>query len=167
MQSDAGPGANNSDLVSPAIFVGQYPSSVAAILKPFAVVPPPVRPNHETTPRHHIIHPFALVPAHPPHLESSSAAGRRKIKLRTQMGVRPLAAVAPSFDVVAILHLVIRWVSRRGRRCSHAVRPARRRASRRCTSNSSLCAALPCSKDRPGLSKAAPRHDARGTAGLV
>jgi hypothetical protein len=90
VQSAAGPGANTSDLVSPAIFVSQHPSSVAAILKPFAVVPPPVRPNHKTTPCHHIIHPFALVPAHPPHLESSAAAasaeGRRTINCARKRG---------------------------------------------------------------------------------
>jgi len=51
-------------LISPSVLVGEDATAVAAVFEPLPVVPPPISPHHESATCHHVVYPFALIPAH-------------------------------------------------------------------------------------------------------
>ena len=50
-------------LVPPSVPVRQYAAPVAAVFEPFAIVAPPIGPDHVPSPRHLVVLPLALVSA--------------------------------------------------------------------------------------------------------
>ena len=81
-------------LVPPSVPVRQYAAPVAAVLEPFAIVAPPIGPDHVPSPRHLVVLPLALVSA-----IRQGSAGVGAPRRSTTLGAP--CAIAPARDTRA------------------------------------------------------------------